>query len=299
MNPWPDLGYEDWKDSYKTVHMWAQIVGKVRLECMPWQNHSWHASLYVSPRGFTTGSIPWGDGIFEIEFDFVDHCLRINSSFTENRKMALTPRSVADFYKELMGHLRDMGINIRIHAAPNEVEVAVPFALNEADCSYDGERVSKFWQATVSIHNVFQKFRSGFTGKVSPVHFFWGAFDLAVTRFSGRPAPLHPGGMPNMPDDVMQEAYNREVSSAGFWPGNDAFPQAAFYSYCYPTPEAFGQAEIKPKEAFWSPEMGEYFLTYDAVRQSKDPESMLMDFLVSTYEAAADTGKWDREGLEA
>jgi hypothetical protein len=295
---WPALDYESWKNTLKTVHMWTQIVGKIRLVSMPWQNHSWHTSLYVTARGLTTGSIPWHDGIFEIEFDFENHQLAISSSFEAERIMKLYPRTVADFFRELMDHLQSMGIAASIYARPNEVEESIPFADNVQDKSYDPQKMTDFWQVAVSTHNVFMRFRSDFIGKCSPVHFFWGAFDLAVTRFSGRKAPLHHGQAPHMPKAVMQEAYSQEVSSCGFWPGSDAFPQPVFYAYCYPAPEAFGKQSVLPEAAFWSNEMGEYFLPYDAVRKAENPQKMLLSFLQSTYEAAAITGNWDRGALE-
>jgi hypothetical protein len=295
---WPELNYGDWADTLKTLHMWTQIVGKIRLVCMPWQNHSWHTTLYISSRGLTTGSIPYKNGIFEIEFDFANHQLRISTSFGPAAMLELKAMSVAAFYKELLRELKEICIHIDIHAAPNEVEESIPFAENEINNSYDRQKVSDFWQVAVSTHNVFSKFRSDFIGKCSPVHFFWGAFDIAVTRFSGRKAPLHQGVMPNMPKEVMQEAYSQEVSSAGFWPGSDQSPQPVYYSYCYPVAESFGQKNVLPKEAFYSEEMGEFFLSYDIVRQAKDPEKMLMDFLQSTYVAAAESGSWDRQNLE-
>lgn len=295
---WPSLSYPNWSETLKTVHHWTQIVGKVRLKAMPWQNHSWHTTLYISSRGFTTGSMPYQDGIFEIEFDFIEHCLRIGSTFHPDKTIALENQTVASFYHELFEQLSELNISIDIYARPNELEKAIPFAENTALGSYDTQAMIDFWQAAVSIHNVFLKFRSDFIGKCSPVHLFWGAFDIAVTRFSGRPAPLHPGGMPNMPLDVMQEAYSQEVSSAGFWPGGDAFPEPIFYSYCYPTPEGFSKAAILPEETFWSDDLGEFILTYEAVRQSADPEATLMQFLQSTYEAAANAGEWNRRALE-
>ncbi|KYG72772.1 DUF5996 family protein [Roseivirga echinicomitans] len=295
---WPALDYNSWKDTVKTIHQWTQIVGKIRLRAMPWQNHSWHATLYITARGFSTGPMPYKDGIFEIEFDFENHQLIISSTFNQNEVIGLFPRSVADFYRELFQKLKALKIDVAIHASPNELAEAIPFAENTTNKSYHKQSVQDFWQAAVSVHNVFQKFRSGFIGKCSPVHFFWGAFDLAVTRFSGRKAPLHQGGMPNMPLSVMQEAYSHEVSSAGFWPGSDDSPMPVFYSYCYPSPAAFANQKVQPAEAFWSPEMGEYFLKYDDVRQAKDPEAMLMSFLESTYIASANTGNWDRENLE-
>ncbi len=265
---------------------------------MPWQNHSWHPSLYITPRGLTTGSIPWRDGIFEIEFDLDEHLLKVNTSYEKQHTMELKPRSVADFYKNLFKLLADVGIDIDIYPKPNEVEEAIPFAENETNCFYDKKKVTDYWQVAIKTHNIFTKFRSDFIGKCSPVHFFWGAFDIAVTRLSGRKAPLHQGSMPNMPKEVMQEAYSQELSSCGFWPGGDAFPMPAFYAYCYPSPESFGKQKVQPAQAFWSDEMGEFFLKYDDVRQAADPEKILMKFLQSTYEAAANTGKWDRESLE-
>jgi len=295
---WPELNYESWKGSLKSLHMWTQIVGKIRLKTMPWQNHSWHTTLYVSPRGFSTGSIPYENGIFEIEFDFEFHRLVVKSTFKQDLEMKLRPMSVAEFYSGLFQLLDQAKIQVDISARPNEVDPSIPFAENTEQGEYDEQKVKDFWQAMVSINNVFLKFRSSFIGKCSPVHLFWGAFDLAVTRFSGRPAPPHPGGMPNMPLDVMQEAYSHEVSSAGFWPGSDDSPMPAFYAYCYPTPEKFGKQKVLPDEAFWSEEMGEYFLKYDDVRQAEDPEKMLLEFLEITYLAAAETGNWDRKNLE-
>lgn len=297
-SPWPDLDYESWKDTMKTIHMWTQIVGKIRLVSMPWQNHSWHTTLYITARGLSTGSIPYRQGIFEIEFDFENHQLIISSTFEQNVNMDLYPRTVASFYEELFQKLNSLGIEVDIYAAPNEVEESIPFAQNVRDKSYDKQKVVDFWQAAVSIHNVFLKFRSDFIGKCSPVHFFWGAFDIAVTRFSGRKAPLHPGEAPNMSKEVMQEAYSQEVSSCGFWPGGDNFPQPVFYAYCYPTPEAFGKQNVLPGEAFWSDEMSEFFLPYEVVRKAENPEETLLSFLQTTYEAAAITGNWDRENLE-
>lgn len=265
---------------------------------MPWQNHSWHTTLYISPTGFSTQSIPYKGGAFQIDFDFIRHHLYIRSTHAEDKSMKLYPRSVASFNNELFSLLAELGLDIKIHGAPNEMEKAIPFHLNEVNKSYDREAVRNFWEAMIKIDGVFANFRSDFIGKCSPVHLFWGAFDLAVTRFSGRPAPLHPGGMPHMPIDVMQEAYSHEVSSAGFWPGSDQFPEPAFYAYCYPSPADFAQQKIEPKESFYSAEMGEFFLKYSDVAASNHPDQMLMSFLQTTYEAAANTGKWDRKALE-
>lgn len=294
---WPELDYSSWSDTLDTLHQWLQIVGKVRMQAMPWLNHSWHTSLYVSPTGFTTQSIPYEGGMFQIEFNFIDHELIIKSTFAKEVKMKLYPRSVADFYDELFEKLDKIGLDIVIYPKPNEMDPAIPFAENEENDSYDEAAVERFWRAMVKIVGVFTEFRGQFVGKSSPVHLFWGAFDLAVTRFSGRDAPPHPGGVPNMPLDVMQEAYSQEVSSAGFWPGAQSFPTPAFYSYCYPTPEAFSQQKVLPEEAFFSEEMGEFFLPYEVVQKADRPEKVLMDFLESTYEAAANTGNWDKKLL--
>jgi hypothetical protein len=295
---WPQLSYPQLKDTVATVQLWTQIVGKIRLKKMPWLNHSWHVTLYVSPRGLTTQSIPNGDRSFQIDFDFISHQLIITCSSGGTQTMGLYPRTVADFYKELFEKLALLDIEVIIYAKPNEIDPAIPFPEDEVHQSYDKTQVEHFHKALLTINAIFTQFRAGFSGKCSPVHFFWGAFDLAVTRFSGRKAPLHPGGAPNMPDDVMQEAYSHEVSSCGFWPGSDAFPHPAFYAYCYPTPATFGQQPVKPTEAFYSTEMGEFFLKYDDVRNAADPEKALMDFLETTYIAAANTGNWDRGNLE-
>ncbi|MES2378002.1 MAG: DUF5996 family protein [Bacteroidota bacterium] len=295
---WPQLSYPQLKDTIATVQLWTQIVGKIRLKKTPWLNHSWHVTLYVSPRGLTTQSIPNGDRSFQIDFDFIAHQLIITCSSGGTQKMDLYPRTVAGFYKELFEKLALLDIEVTIYAKPNEIDPAIPFAEDEVHQSYDKKQIEHFHKALLTINAIFTQFRAGFTGKCSPVHFFWGAFDLAVTRFSGRRAPLHPGGAPNMPDRVMQEAYSHEVSSCGFWPGSDQFPHPAFYAYCYPTPATFGQQPVKPAEAFYSTEMGEFFLKYEDVRNAAHPEKALMDFLETTYLAAANTGNWDRENLE-
>lgn len=290
---WPQLAFEDLKDTLETVQLWAQIIGKIRLIQTPWINHSWHVTLYVSARGLTTGSIPYAGGSFQLDFDFISHELIITGSNGDTRKLGLYPRTVADFYKELFDTLNSMGIHVTIYAKPNEIDPAIPFAEDDIHATYDAVQMNLYWQALVRINAVFTRFRAEFIGKCSPVHLFWGAFDLAVTRFSGRGAPLHPGGAPNMPNRVMQEAYSHEVSSAGFWGGSAAFPHPAFYSYCYPTPPDFGTQSIEPPEAFYSNEMGEFFLLYENVQRADDPEAMLLQFLRSTYAAAAKTGHWD------
>ena len=267
--------------------------GKIRLVKTPWINHSWHVTLYISSRGLTTGAIPFGGGNFQVDFDFINHKLDITASNGDHKQFPFAGLSVADFYNELFEKLKLMGIGADIYAKPNELDPAIPFARDETHKMYDAALMHHYWQALVNINSVFTKFRAEFTGKCSPVHLFWGAFDLAVTRFSGRPAPLHQGGALNMPLRVMQEAYSHEVSSAGFWGGSVQFPHPAFYSYCYPTPAEFGTQTIDPPEAFYSNEMGEYLLLYESVQRSDDPEGMLMEFLRSTYNAAAITGKWD------
>ena len=296
---WPVLDFARIQPTMESLHQWLQIVGKIRLRTMPWQNHSWHTALYVSPRGFSTNGIPYGEEVFQIDFDFKKHQLLIQCSHREPIGFALEPMTVARFHQLLFEKLEELGIQVKIHGSPNEMEPAIPFKENTVNKAYDPEAARDLWQAMLKSSNVFQEFRSEFIGKCSPVHLFWGAFDLAVTRFSGKGAPLHQGGMPNMPLDVMQEAYSREVSSAGFWPGSSDFPFPAFYAYAYPSHEDFGKQAVEPKEAFYSEEMGEFFLKYEDVYQSDDPRGMLMSFLQTTYEAAANTSKWDREHLES
>ncbi len=295
---WPDLQYDKLKDTIATVQLWTQIVGKIRLIKMPWLNHSWHVTFSVSPQGITTGGIDYENGIFELAFDFINHRLLIITSEGSNESVVLYPRTVASFYRELFDRLKALNIDVKIYAKPNEIDPAIPFEEDSIHQSYDTEQINLFWKALLKIEPVFNKFRARFSGKCSPVHFFWGGFDLAVTRFSGREAPKHPGGAPNIPLKVMQESYSHEVSSAGFWPGNEAFPHPAFYSYAYPTPADFGIQHVLPNEAFYSKEMGEFFLLYDDVRKAAFPEKMLMEFLQSTYDAAADTGNWDKKSLE-
>jgi hypothetical protein len=282
-NSWPSLFLEEWQDTLATLHMWAQIVGKIRLKQTPLINHWWNAALYVSARGLTTSPIPHQDRIFEIEFDFIDHKLRIDCSDGSLTTLALRPQSVAEFYREVMATLHGLGIDIKIWPMP--VEIPNPIR-------YDAEYVNRFWRALVKIDEVFKEFRSRFIGKVSPVHFWWGSFDHAVTRFSGRPAPPREGA-----DKITQEAYSHEVISHGFWPGGNA-AQAAFYSYAAPEPAGFADSKIKPSDAFYSQDLKEFLLPYDVVRQSPSPESALMDFLQSTYEAGANLAKWDRAALE-
>jgi len=296
---WPELPYGAWKDTRDTLHLWTQIVGKIRLAQVPWQNHSWHVTLYVTARGLTTGPMPWEGGSFQVGFDFIDHVLQIRTSDGRLREFSLRPMPVAEFYAGVVVSLADLGIHVRIHTMPNEIPDAIPFDRDTTHQSYDPDYAHRFWRVLLAANEVFAKFRTGFLGKVSPVHFFWGSFDLAVTRFSGRTAPKHPGGVPHLPNAVAQEAYSHEVSSAGFWPGGGGpIEYAAFYSYAYPAPEGFASAAVRPSEAFFSKELGEFILPYDAVRTAGDPDKALMEFLRSTYEAAANLGKWDRKALE-
>jgi Family of unknown function (DUF5996) len=295
---WPALPFEAWRETGATLHLWTQIVGKVRLVQSPWTNHSWHVTLYVTPRGLTTGPIPHGGAIFSIEFDFVDHRLIVETSAGELRAIPLQPRSVAEFYDVVMATLTELGVPVHIRTMPNEIPNAIPFEQDHQHAAYDPAVANRFWRALVQVDRVFKVFRAGFIGKCSPVHFFWGSFDLAVTRFSGRPAPPHPGGVPNMPDWVAREAYSHEVSSAGFWPGSEAFPQAAFYSYAYPEPKGFRDATTRPAAARFDGGMGEFILPYEAVRSDSAPDQALLAFMQSTYEAAAERAAWDRAALE-
>jgi hypothetical protein len=295
---WPQLPYAAWRDTCATLQLWTQIVGKIRLARTPWLNHSWHVTLYVTVRGLTTSPIPDRPRSFQIDFDFIDHVLRIATSDGEQRLVPLVAQSVAAFYEAVMEALAGLGIDMRIDDMPNELPDPIRFAEDHVHASYDRDAAHRFWQVLRQVDRVFATFRTGFLGKSSPVHFFWGSFDLAVTRFSGRRAPLHPGGVPHLPDSVAQEAYSHEVSSAGFWPGGGGIDDPAFYSYAYPAPEGFRTSPVKPDAAFFSDALGEFILPYDAVRTSADPETVLLDFLQSTYEAAANSAKWDRAALE-
>jgi hypothetical protein len=291
-NTWPILILEEWQDTLATLHMWTQIVGKIRMKQTPLINHWWNVTLYVSARGLTTSAMPYQDRIFEIEFDFIDHHLRIACSDGASKILPLRAQTVADFYQELMSALRDLGMEINIWPMPVEVPNPIRFDQDQLHRSYDAEYVNRFWRALVCIDDVFKVFRSRFIGKVSPVHFWWGSFDHAVTRFSGRVAPPR-----EVTDKWTQEAYSHEVISHGFWPGGNGV-QAAFYSYTAPEPAGLSKSKIKPAAAFYSQEMKEFLLPYDAVRQSPSPETTLMDFLQSTYEAGANLAKWDRKALE-
>ena len=295
---WPDLAFADWSDTISTLHMWMQIVGKVRLSQTPWTNHSWHVPLYVTARGLSTSPIPYRGVTFEITFDFIDHQLIIQSTDGAQRLVPLVPRTVSDFYNAVFEELRELDLNISIYTTPSEIPNAIPFEADTEHHHYDPDYANRFWRAVVQIDRVFKEFRARFIGKCSPVHFFWGSFDLAVTRFSGREAPPHAGGVPNFPDWVAREAYSHEVSSAGFWPGGGGIDEAAFYSYAYPAPDGFAKAAVKPDGAFWSEQLGEFLLPYQEVQSASSPDDLLLDFLQSAYVAAAELGGWDRTGLE-
>jgi Family of unknown function (DUF5996) len=296
--PWPSLPLEAWAETYATLHLWTQIAGKVRLTLSPWLNHAWHSTLYVTARGLTTSVIPHGLRTFQIDFDLLAHRLIVQSSDGGTGGFALEPQSVAAFYARLMEELGRLGLRVDIYRMPNEVPDPIRFDQDETHRSYDPEYANRFWRILVQADRVFKDFRARFLGKCSPVHFFWGAPDLAVTRFSGRRAPEHPGGIPNLPDWITRDAYSHEVSSCGFWPGGGPIPYAAFYSYAYPEPAGFSAAPVKPDAAFYSNDLHEFILPYDAVRQSKSPDGMLLDFLQTTYEAAANLAQWERSSLE-
>jgi hypothetical protein len=296
--PWPELPTASWRATSETLQLWTQIVGKIRLARSPWLNHSWHVTLYVTARGLTTSPIPDGNHSFQIDFDFIDHVLRIATSDGATRQFALAGKSVAGFYAAIMAELAALGIRVAIDEMPNELPEPICFSQDDRHASYDPDAVQRFFQILVSADRVFKQFRTGFLGKASPVHFFWGSFDLAVTRFSGRRAPRHPGGVPHLPDDVTCEAYSHEVSSAGFWPGSGAIDYPAFYCYAYPEPAGFRTTKVRPDAAFFSAALGEFILPYDAVRTAPAPEAALLDFLQSTYEAAANAAQWDRDALE-
>jgi hypothetical protein len=295
---WPELPLEAWSDTYATLHRWTQIVGKIRLAQSPWVNHSWHATLYVTARGLTTSPIPYDTRTFQIDFDFVTHELTIRSSDVKVGGLPLRPQSVAAFYARLMEEMRRLDLQVKIHRKPNEVPDAIPLDEDDVHAAYDPEYANRFWRVLVQADRVLKHFRARFIGKCSPVHFFWGAADLAVTRFSGRRAPEHPGGVPNLPDWVVREAYSHEVSSCGFWPGGGAVTYPAFYSYAYPEPDGFAAARVGPAGAFYSTALREFVLPYDTVRQSDTPDQTLLAFLQTTYDAAADLARWDRASLE-
>jgi hypothetical protein len=295
---WPELPTAGWRETYETLHLWTQIVGKIRLARAPWLNHSWQVALYVTARGLTTSPIPDGNRTFQIDFDFIEHALRISTSQGPRREFTLAGNSVASFYRKVMAGLSEFGIHIAVDEMPNELPAPIRFSEDETHASYDPDAARRLLQILVNVDRVFKQFRTGFLGKASPVHFFWGSFDLAVTRFSGRRAPRHPGGIPHLPDDVTCEAYSHEESSAGFWPGSGAIDFPAFYSYAYPEPSGFRSTRVRPDAAFFSEQLGEFILPYDAVRTAGQPDQVLIEFLQSTYEAAADAARWDRDALE-
>jgi hypothetical protein len=289
---WPRLNVKDWTDTRDTLHMWMQIVGKIRMELTPPINHWWHVTLYPTARGLGTSSMPYANGTLDIEFDFVDHVLRMRTSDGDTRIVTLESKTVATFYREVMAALP----GVSIHAVPNEVENAIPFAEDETHQTYDGEAARLFWRQLSQVERVFAKFRNSFVGKASPVHFFWGAMDIAHTRFSGRAAPQHPGGAPNCPPSVMHEGYSHELTSFGFWPGGGE--EGAFYAYAYPEPPTYAQAPIRPDAAYYDENVREFLLPYEAVADAPDPDQTLLDFLESAYRAAADLGHWDRRAVE-
>lgn len=295
---WPAIPYAEWQETCAFLHLCTQIVGKYRLSHTPWLNHSWHATLYVSARGLTTGSIPDGPRIFTVEIDLLDSAVTVEASDGRSSSFPMRAMSVADFHDALADAVRKAGGTFDIHRFPNEVALPVAFASDTAVRPWDVEAVARFHAALVQVDRVFSRFRTGFIGKVSPVHMFWGSFDLAVTRFSGRRAPPHPGGIPHLPDTVTREAYSHEVSSAGFWPGGNGVEEAMFYSYAYPAPDGFGDSPVEPSAARFDEGLGEFLLPYAAIRDSANPDDDLLRFLKSTYAAAADAGEWDRDALE-
>ena len=295
---WPALPLAEWRATCATLHLWTQIIGKLRVAQTPWLNHSWHSALYVTARGLTTTPIPYADGVFEAEFDFIAHALVLRTDRGHEERVALRPRSVADFYVAVMEALQRIGITLTIERQPNELVDAVPFDQDQVHAAYDPVYAHRFWRILLRADRLFKEFRTGFLGKASPVHFFWGSFDLAVTRFSGRRAPVHPGGVPHLADAVVREAYSHEVSSAGFWPGGGVVDEAAYYSYAYPVPQGFGAAAVWPPAAYFHDQLGEFILPYEAARTSSDPDATVLGFLESTYRAAADLGKWDRASLD-
>ena len=295
---WPALPLADWIDTRDTLQLWLQIIGKVRLRLTPPINHSWHATFYLTARGLTTSPIPYDTRSFHLELDFVDHRLFIATTDGVSGGFALEPQSVAVFYARLMDELTRIGMPVRISTKPNEIAIAIPFPRDETHRAYDKDAAHRFWRVLSQADRVLKMFRTRFIGKSSPVHLFWGGMDLAVTRFSGRTAPQHPGGIPNLPDSVTQEAYSHEVSSCGFWSGTAPVDYPAFYSYAYPQPDGFADAPVGPAGAFYNRDFGEFILPYDRVRESASPDDTVLEFLQSTYEAAANLGQWDRVALE-
>ena len=295
---WPALPLAEWEDTRATLHLWTQIVGKVRLALAPMVNHWWQVPLYVCARGLTTSATPYSGGVVELTFDFQDEVLRIATSAGASRTVALAPRTVADFHRDVMSTLLDVGVRAHITRTPVEMENVIPFDEDETHAAFDAEAARRFWRVLIDVDRVLHEFRGRFTGKCSPVHFWWGGFDMAVTRFSGREAPLHPGGIPNVADYVMHEAYSHECMSAGWWPGGGLVPDPAFYAYSYPEPDGCSVAPIRPAAAYYHPEMREWILPYEAVRTASDPDAEVMSFLESAYDTVARLGKWDRASLD-
>jgi hypothetical protein len=295
---WPALPLTEWQDTYATLHMWTQIVGKTRLALAPMENHWWQVALYVTPRGLTTSAMPYGERAFAVDFDFIDHTLWLRANDGATRTLKLAPRSVADFYAEYTGALRALGFEVAIMPSPVEVVSATPFAEDHGHAAYDADAARRCWQILLQTDRVLKRFRGRFLGKASPVHFFWGSFDLAATRFSGRPAPRHGGGAPNCPDYVMVEAYSHECSSCGFWPGAGPIAEPSFYAYAYPEPPGYAEHAVRPEGAYYHRDMHEFVLPYEVVRHAAAPDDALLAFVQSTYEAAAEHGRWDRAALE-
>lgn len=298
MSAWPKLDWLSWRDTAIGLQLRTQITGKIRLALTPWLNHSWHVPLYLTARGWSTSTIPCGDHILQIDMDLIADEVVFTSSDGGVETVALAAGSIADFHGAVVKALRSLGVTTSFDGKPSEMSDALPFAEDHEVRPYDAAAVRRFWQALIQVQRVFGRFRTGFLGKASPIHFFWGSFDLASTRFSGRMAPRHPGGLPGLPDAVTCEAYSHEEASVGFWPGSDAYPHAAFYAYAYPAPAGYAEAKVEPGEAVYSVEMGEFLLPYDAVRTAADPDSALLAFCRSTYDAAADLAAWDRDALE-
>lgn len=295
---WPPLPFHEWRDTAATLHLWLQIVGKIALVQRPWVNHSWHVALRVTGCGIGTGLIPHESGSLQIDFDFLDHCLRLQHVDGRTARLPLQPQPTAQFYRGVMSSLETLGVAVKIHTMPNELPDPIRFDVDETHRSYDSEYANRYWRVLVQTQRVFEEFRARFIGKSSPVHFFWGSADLAVTRFSGRTAPPHPGGVPHLPDWVAREAYSHEVSSAGFWAGGEQYPQACFYSYAYPEPAGFAVAPVGPIGAHYNDALREFVLPYDAARRAASPDTAVLEFLQSTYEAAASLAKWQRDALE-
>ena len=297
-SPWPEIPFAAWRETCAALHLYSQVLGKYRLAHTPWQNHSWHATLYVTPCGLSTSAVPDIPGAVDFALDLVDHAVVGRASDGRSARFPLGPGTVADFHRRTVELIRWLGGTPELDVHPNEIPGAIPFPDDRMQRPYDAGAVRRFFGALVQVDRVLKEFRTSFLGKSSPVHLFWGSFDLAVTRFSGRPAPRHPGGVPGLPDAVTREAYSHEVSSAGFWPGGAGVEEASFYSYAYPAPAGFAEATARPAAARFDPKLGEFVLPYEAVRSARDPEAALLDFLTSTYEAAATLASWDRAALE-